>query len=193
MKLDAKQIRLLELLETQISECKGCPNLRRNGQCLPYWTPFSEYLIIGEAPGRDEVNSEPFIGVTGKKLWELMFDLGLRKENFAIINTVQCRPMAGKKNGKPTKKNCERCYPWIRKFVKIIQPEKGILFGNYAKASFYDGEPSGILRYNSQRRSLCFDDYEVDIILSVHPSMMIYKGDDGVSLISKSIKEFKMI
>ena len=177
-----------------MSECKLCPNVRRNGQCLPYWTPFSEYLIVGEAPGRDEVNAEPFVGVTGKKLWQIMAELGLRKEQFGIINTIQCRPMVGNKNGKPYVDDIENCYPWIRKFIKILQPEKGILFGNYAK-SLYDGKYSGILYRNSYKAKIRIDtDYEdLDVILSVHPSMMIYKGAEGVDLITKSIEEFKRL
>lgn len=196
MILDNKQIRLLELLEKQISECMLCPEIRRNGQCLPYWTPFSEYLIIGEAPGRDEVNEEPFIGVTGRKLWQIMSELGLRKEQFCIINTIQCRPMVGNRNGKPTPEYCRNCYPWIRKFIKVIQPEKGILFGNYAK-SLYDGRYSGILYSNSRKANLILEnkfpkeDFHIDVIMSVHPSMMIYKGEEGEKLIIKSLEAFK--
>lgn len=187
---------MLELLEMKISECKLCPHIRHNGQCLPYWTPLSEFLIIGEAPGRDEVNEEPFVGTTGKKLWAIMDDIGLRKEQFCIINTIQCRPMIGNRNGKPTPDDCINCYPWIRKFVKVIQPEKGILFGNYAK-SLYDGTYSGIMYKNSRGGIISFKDYPedftVEIILSVHPSMMIYKGEEGEKLIKESIEKFKRL
>ena len=118
--LDERQIRLLELLEDQISACDNCTLIYKR-KCLPYWTPLSKYLIIGGSPNEIEVGNELFIGKTGSKLWAIMDKYSFRKEEFAIINSIQCRPMTGGPNGKPMLTNLAECRPWIRKFIRILE------------------------------------------------------------------------
>lgn len=193
--LDERQIRLLELLEDQIDNCDLCPLHTR--KCLPYWTPLSKYLIIGEAPGAKEVDNEPFIGTAGNKLWAIMDKYAFRKEEFAIINSIQCRPVTETgANGKPTLTNLKYCKPWIRKFIRILEPHKILLLGNYAKAvSERDGFAyiGGIMKVNATyRTNRTFID-DMPVVYSVHPSMCIYKGKEGEQLLENSIKVFKEI
>jgi len=191
--LTDRQIKLLELLEKQISGCVKC-SLYQWGRCLPYWTPFSQYLAIGEAPGKEEIDTEPFVGTAGKKLWEVAGQYGFRKEQFAIINSVQCRPVKGNSNGKPTKIQCQKCKPWIRKFLRIVDPQKIIFLGNYAK-SFYDDTTAGIIRMNA-RDAFYYDelhDKDYPVIFSVHPSVCIYEGEKGEKLLSNSFKAFSYL
>lgn len=193
--LDDRQIRLLEMLEDQISQCNKC-QLLYTRKCLPYWTPLSKFLIIGEAPGGNEVGNEPFIGTAGKKLWTIMEKYAFRKEEFAIINSIQCRPVTETgANGKPTLKNMLKCRPWIRKFIKILEPHKILLLGNYAKAvsedSLYAGDVGGIMKMNATYRLNNIYIQGVPVVFSVHPSMCIYKGKEGEEMLEASIKMFK--
>ena len=193
--LDERQIRLLELLEDQINGCDLCPLHTR--KCLPYWTPLSKHLIIGEAPGKNEVGNEPFIGTAGNKLWAIMDKYAFRKEEFAIINSIQCRPVTETgANDKPTLTNLKYCRPWIRKFIRILEPHKILLLGNYAKAvserNGY-GYIGGIMKVNATyRMNTTFID-NIPVVYSVHPSMCIYKGKEGEQLLESSIKVFKEI
>lgn len=192
--LDEKTIRLLELLDDQIKECSECGIGMCSLKCLPYWTPLSIYLIIGEAPGREEIeNNEPFTGMTGRKLWEIMNKLGLRKEEFAIINSIQCRPVTSSgANGKPTIGQMESCWPWIRKFIKVLEPHKALIFGNYAKATIKRSKIiGGIMRYNATTHLIHEFGYDLPIIYSVHPSMCIYSHEQGEELLKESIRVFK--
>lgn len=192
--LDERQIRLLELLEDQISACNKCTLLYKR-KCLPYWTPLSKYLIIGEAPGANEVGNEPFIGTAGGKLWAIMDKYNLRKEEFAIINSIQCRPVTETgANGKPTLTNMAECRPWIRKFIRILEPHKILLLGNYAKAVSEElryADVSGIMKMNATYRLNNIFIQGMPVVYSVHPSMCIYKGEEGRQMLEDSIKVFK--
>lgn len=187
--LNNRQKKLLTLLDDKIENCKQC-KLYENGKCLPYWTPISEYVIIGEAPGRDEVeNNEPFVGRAGRILWGIFSEFGFRKEQFAIINSVNCRPVTSRgTNGKPTPLQQGSCYPWIRKFIKIINNEKILVLGSYAKRTL-TGTPHGIKKINATREyNYVFDGY---MFFSVHPALSLYDQNEGKKLLREAIKNFK--
>ena len=186
--LNKHQIRLLELLDEQLLSCKDC-DLWTGGTSKPYWTSTSKYGMIGEAPGAKEVRESPFVGPAGKKLWNVVGSLGLKREDFLIINTVNCRPIREDgTNGMPTPDQCDTCFPYMRKYLKIVKPKKVILLGNYATGVF-TGSNSGIMMKNSSVVKHNFFDF--DIVLSVHPSMCIYAGSKGKAMLYKSMKVFK--
>ena len=191
--MNERQKDLLELLDGLIDECKECP-LHLNGKALPYWTPISQYLIIGEAPGKDEVDDgEPFVGRSGKNLWDALGKYGFRREEFGIINRVQCRPVVNNKNGKPTQQQMNTCQKWVRKFIKCLEPRAILLLGNYAK-SLVDGENFGIEKSNGKSMRFPFElagEKRLYGILSVHPAVCIYDGQDGVEKLLKAIKNFR--
>ena len=190
--LPKKKQRLLELLEDQIAECNKCSlYYSGGGMSLPYWTPLSRFVMIAEAPGREEVGHEPLVGSAGRHLWEIMDQFGLRKELFGIINSVQCRPLTSTgSNDNPTKKQCGRCYPWIRKFIKIINPEKALILGNYAKSQIIGGEPMGIMSRIGEYTVNSSFGRDIFFYFSVHPSVCIYKGEEGKRLLSRGIEAF---
>lgn len=192
--LTEREIRLLELLEDQISQCRKCELLFRR-KCLPYWTPISKYLILGEAPDENEVDNEPFVGSTGNKLWAIMDKFGLRKEEFAIINSIQCRPVTTVgRDGKPTIEDLKTCRPWIRKFIRILEPHKILILGNYAKAVIENSiNICGIMTENADIHSNNEYINDMCVVYSVHPNVCIYKGKAGELMLEKSIKIFKEI
>jgi len=185
--LDNKQIRMLELLDEQILKCKRC-KLHSGGYVTPYWTSLSKYVIIGEAPGREEVeNNEPFIGKAGRTLWDVMSKYGFRKEEFLIVNSVQCRPTDGKKNLKPNTDQIFTCKKIWRKYIKVVNPYRMIVLGNYANGAIgnYD---SGILSRNGHIENC--GEFDIEYVSSIHPSYCTY-NKDGIKLLNKSINEFR--
>ena len=122
-----------------------------------------------------------------------MDKFGLRKEEFAIINSIQCRPVTKTgANGKPTMDDLENCRTWIRKFIRILEPHKILILGNYAKAVIEDSNTiGGIMSINSTAASNNVFVRETHVVYSVHPSMCIYKGKEGERMLEKSIKVFK--
>ena len=182
--MNTKQYRMLQILDEQITSCEKC-NLYRTGRTKPYWTQTSKYVIIGEAPGRDEVAlNTPFVGTAGKHLWEMMAFHDFVREDFLIINSVNCRPMMGNINGKPTLHEMKKCKQWIRKYIKVLEPKIILVMGNYAM-DMMTGESSGITDMNATIEEST--EYG-RIILSVHPMMCIYSGSKGKQKLYDSIR-----
>jgi DNA polymerase len=187
--MNDKTKRMLELLDGQIQGCTLC-DLYRNGRCKPYWSEESKYAIILEAPGKDEIdNNTPVIGKAGKILWETMDFFDLKREDFLIINSVNCRPVEGNKNAKPTDEELSLCRCWLRKYIKVLQPKKMIISGNYSLFTM-TGE-KGIMSKNGQS-GFCFE-FQVPVVYSVHPAMSLYNASKGKEKLYESIKAFKSL
>lgn len=182
---------MLQLLDEQILNCKRC-GLHNGGRCKPYWTMKSKYVIVGEAPGKLEVvENTPFIGMAGEILWNTIYKiLDCFRSDFAIINSVNCRPTDGIRNLKPERGDQYACKQWIRKFLKVIEPEKILILGNYAMGTMLN-KHSGIVKYNATEGNL--DPYykNTPFVISVHPAYTIYNKDDGLQKLEEAIEKFK--
>jgi DNA polymerase len=153
----------------------------------------SRYVIVGEAPGKQEVRENtPFIGMAGEVLWNTMGKVaGLFRADFAIINSVNCRPTDGMRNLKPSPEDRVACQQWIRKFIKVIGPEKVLILGNYAMGTML-GRSSGIVRLNAVEGNL--REYgNIPFVTSVHPAYTIYNRENGLEKLTESIEKFKEV
>ena len=184
--LSNKQIRMLGLLDEMISKCTDC-DLHINGRVKPYWTPMSTFAALGESPDENEVKvNEPFVGKAGGILGKNMAKYGFRKDQFLIINTVNCRPTTT--NGKPIQHQITACKKWTNKYIKVLKPDKMMGFGNYARGSL-NGNYTGIVKYNSWIETV--GEYGIYVVYSVHPAYCIYQGEPGEALLRKSIEKFR--
>lgn len=188
--LSKKQARMLQLLDSQILACKRC-GLHNGGRCKPYWTTRSRYVIVGEAPGKQEVvENTPFIGMAGQVLWDTIYKvLRCMRSDFAIINSVNCRPTDGIRNLKPDRGDQVACKQWIRKFLKIIEPEKVLILGNYAMGTML-GKHSGIVKFNATEGLLESYYKNAPFVISVHPAYTMYNKDDGLQKLEEAIQKF---
>lgn len=86
-------------------------------------------LIIGEAPGSDEVDQgKPFVGKSGKLLRSTLNEFGFRKNNSLITNTIPCRP---ENNKFPSdSKIVDACvYDWLKEEIALTKPSCILLIG----------------------------------------------------------------
>lgn len=185
---------MLELLDDQVLSCKDCTLHHNGGRCKPHWTISSKYAILGEAPGADEVKfNEPFYGKAGTILWDVLAEFDLCKDDFVIVNSVNCRPVKesdrGWVNSKPDEYHQAMCRKWYRKYFKVVKPRKMLVFGNYAMGTLIN-EFSGIIKHNAE--SFYHKEFEMPYVLSIHPAFCIY-DPDGKPLLEHSIKVFKNI
>jgi DNA polymerase len=179
---------MLELLDGMISQCTEC-SLHTGGHVKPYWTPMSIYAAVGEAPGAQEVlQNEPFVGRAGEILSESMSKFGFRKEQFLFINSVNCRPTDGSKNSKPGLLEVDICREWMRKYIKVLNPEKIIGFGNFARGTL-SGKYTGILKYNGWVESI--RPYNKRVVYSVHPAYCIYNQSEGEEKLNHAMDRFR--
>jgi DNA polymerase len=182
-----KQHKMLKLLDEKILKCEKC-GLYKNGRCKPYYnTKTVKYVIIGEAPGKNEVEQGiPFIGKAGNILWTSMEKFGLKREDFLIINSVNCRALNGKKNGKPTKEQKNLCFDWVRKYIKVLDPDNCIILGAHALSLF--SEDVKITDYCGE--TLMFEGFSSRFIINIHPAYCLYDSSK-IEKFEDSIRKFK--
>lgn len=104
-------------------------------------------MIIGEAPGREELRSNiPFHGASGKELMKSLASIGLKREQVYITSVVRSRPYGVKKvfskrerrevikypNRKPTKKEVLAHAPLLDYEITYAEPKLIVTVGNTA-------------------------------------------------------------
>lgn len=193
--MDQKTNKMLKLLIDQMSGCERCSLKKKGGFAKPYWTwDYKGWLLIGEAPGKDEVNGgEPFIGKAGEVLWTEMMRYGIKKEHCAIINSVNCRPVKNNKdsNGKPTNAQQDICLDWLRKFVRITDPDRILLLGGYALWDILNITGMRKNSGNLVRKPLFESEKMFEIVPSVHPASIFYGGGNtDKELLKIAIEKF---
>src|SRR3982750_17683 len=74
------------------ADCANCPLVDR--PCVPSNMPIgASLLVVGEAPGRDEVQTgRPFTGPSGQLLDHIARAAGIDPATIARTNAVLCRP-----------------------------------------------------------------------------------------------------
>tara|TARA_B100000214_G_scaffold375313_1_gene361120 strand:- start:1374 stop:1934 length:561 start_codon:yes stop_codon:yes gene_type:complete len=90
--------------------------------------PMAKIMMIGEAPGAEEDKlGVPFIGRSGKLLDKLLIEVGLDPlEDIYFCNLIKFRPP---KNRRPSKKEIELHFPWLKQQIKLIDPKVIVLIG----------------------------------------------------------------
>jgi uracil-DNA glycosylase family 4 len=96
-----------------IGACQNC-DLKKNGMAIPLAGSKVRCILIGEAPGENEIKQgEPFVGRSGKLLIDKFQQHGFTRENFLILNSTNCRPVhlneGSVRNDKPTLTEIEAC------------------------------------------------------------------------------------
>lgn len=191
--LSDKQIRMLQLLDKQVKTCRIC-DIYRNGCLVPFWTPSSKYVIIGEVPGFNDIRKQtPFIGAAGEILSKVFKKAGMDARDFLILHTIQCRPNSRSSGGagKPTEIQVKNCQSFLRKYIKVVKPEKILCLGNYAKYLF-TGNFQGVLRERSVFRECTLDGSNIlyPVLFTIHPAYCIYNTEEGLPMFKSDIDIF---
>lgn len=89
-----------------------------------------DIMIIGEAPGREEVEKgKPFVGRAGKLLRETLTSVGLNTEKIYYTNACLCRPEANKT---PTSALIRACRERLLSEVEAVRPKIIVPVGGVA-------------------------------------------------------------
>ena len=118
-------------LEKEVSNCKDCElHKTRTQTVFGCGNEQSDWLFIGEAPGKDEdLKGEPFVGRAGRLLNEVIFSLGLKREEVYIANILKCRPP---NNRDPSQDEIQSCTTYLQQQIKMISPKIIIAVGRVA-------------------------------------------------------------
>lgn len=117
-----------------VSACQLCPLFATANRAVPgEGNPNAEIMFVGEAPGKNEdLTGRPFVGAAGKLLDEMLFGIGLAREDVYITSIVKHRPP---NNRDPSKKEIEACFPWLQLQIELIDPLIIVALGRHSMNS----------------------------------------------------------
>jgi DNA polymerase len=140
--------------------------------------PHARIMLIGEAPGREEVEQKkPFVGKAGKNLSEFLDAIGLKREDIFISNAVKFRPTTVSEYGSisnraPTEEEIKTFLPYLLKEIEVIAPEIIVTLGNTPlKALLGDG--AGIGKMHGKLTSF----KNIKLYPLYHPAAIIYNTE----------------
>jgi DNA polymerase len=161
-----------EALETAVVGCRRC-GLCASRQRTVFGTgpARSRWMIVGEAPGAEEdARGEPFVGQAGRLLDAMLASLGLsRQRNVYITNVLKCRP-PGNRNPEPDE--VERCVPFLRRQVELLQPAGILLMGRFAAQALL-GTDASIASLRGRVHTCRIGDQAVPAVVTYHPAYLL--------------------
>ena len=183
-------VRRLKQLAAQIRVCTKCPLCESRTMAVPgEGAPKAEFMIIGEAPGKDEdKTSHPFVGSAGRYLDHVLEGTGIQRSGFFITNIVKCRPP----NNRPPKAHeVETCITnYLMEQIELIDPHLILLLGSTAVKTVLSKksveEARGTVVELNGRKYLA----------TYHPAARFYREDLGAkiaedfALLKSEIKKF---
>ena len=135
-----------EDLKTEVQNCTKCDLCNSRTQTVfGTGNTHADWLLIGEAPGQQEdEQGEPFVGVAGQLLTEMLRAIGLEREQVFIANILKCRPPV---NRDPHIDEIKSCRDYWQRQYQLIQPKIILAVGRVAAHTLLDtDETIGKLR-----------------------------------------------
>lgn len=152
-------------LKREILSCRNCA-LHETviNKVITKGSENPKVVFIGEAPGKNEDETGvPFCGRAGKLLDKFIDYMALKDEDWAVVNTLKCRPPA---NRTPTRKEIEICRPFLEAQLALMKPKVIILLGNTAEKAYGETLTWGEAKQKEDGT------YVVKIF---HPAALIYR------------------
>src|SRR5947208_1079483 len=163
--------RRLSQLATHIRVCTKCPLCESRTLAVPgEGDPRAEFMIIGEAPGKDEDKTgHPFVGSAGRYLDHVLEGTGIQRSDFFITNIVKCRPP---NNRTPKANEIDTCISnYLTEQIELIDPHLILLLGLVAVKTMLSkksvDESSGRVVELEGRK----------YVASYHPAARFYRED----------------
>ena len=163
----------LRTLAAAARTCTACPELvATRTQVVPgVVPPGARLLLMGEAPGAQEDQSGlPFVGRSGQLLDELLAEIGARRSDVAVLNTIKCRPPG---NRPPTRAESRTCRPWTERQLTLAAPRVVVALGLSATRWFLGPTPLAPVR------GRLHDVGGVRVLPTYHPSAALRFGPAG--------------
>lgn len=181
MSLLKDKTQALALIKESIINNQPCCELAAQAQQLVFGSGNveSKVVLIGEAPGKKEDETgEPFVGMAGKLLDELLATVNLSRHDVYITNIVKYRPP---NNRDPSEREKAAFLPYLVKQLEVLQPQLVVTLGKHA-ASCFDAKLV-ISKEHGIVRPLTIDSLASRPILKdvlwlplYHPAAALYNG-----------------
>jgi uracil-DNA glycosylase len=171
--VETTRTRTLEAAAREAATCTRCRLSKGRTQVVyGVGNPHADLMFIGEAPGfHEDKQGEPFVGAAGQLLNTLLAEVGIRREDVYINNTVNCRPPG---NRDPLPDELEACKPWLDERIALIDPAVIVTLGNWA-TRYILGQSVSISRVRGQR----FPWSGRVVIPTFHPAAILRGGGES--------------
>lgn len=156
-------------LEKRVAGCRLCDlHKSRTQTVFGIGNHAADWLIIGEAPGRDEDRQgEPFVGRAGKLLNAMLHAVGLDRQEVFIANILKCRP-PNNRDPKPEEVRC--CESYLKQQIELIQPKIILALGRVAAQNLLKVDtPIGRMR----GRQYEYPEPRVPVVVTYHPAYLL--------------------
>lgn len=136
-------------LQAAVRECRRCTLCAtRTRSVFGSGMPGTAWMLVGEAPGRNEdLQGEPFVGAAGKLLDNMLAAMSLSRGSSAYItNAVKCRPVDADGNDRaPSADEIASCRPFLARQVQLVAPTSLVALGQSAAMALLACEPATML------------------------------------------------
>jgi DNA polymerase len=160
-------------LVADIAQCTACALCRTRRNTVPgVGDVHAQWMFVGEAPGADEdVQGEPFVGMAGQLLDNMLAALGLdRTQNVYIANVLKCRPP---NNRDPEPLEAEACAAYLDRQIELIGPRLIVALGRSAACRLLGIDaPVGGLRNRVHRYR------GTPLVVTYHPAYLLRTPGD---------------
>jgi uracil-DNA glycosylase family 4 len=163
-----------QTLQSRVENCTLCDlHATRSQSVFGTGNRDADWLLVGEAPGRDEdQQGEPFVGRAGQLLNAMLRAIGLQREQVYIANILKCRP-PNNRDPKPQEVVC--CEPYLMRQIALIQPRLIVALGRVAAQNLLNTEAAiGKLRGQVHQ----FRDSGIPLIATYHPAYLLRSPAD---------------
>lgn len=152
----------------------------------------TDLMFVGEGPGSNEDRlGRPFVGKAGNLLDKMLKAINLTRSEIYITNIVKCRPPG---NRNPEESEIEKCLPYLRWQVKIIQPKIIVSLGSISSKVLIDDN----IKITKDRGRI-YKKGNIKFIPTLHPAYLLRNSTakrdswEDFKLISKILTEIRSI
>lgn len=143
----------------------------------------SRLMLIGEAPGKDEVRlSRPFVGAAGKNLNEFLNLLEVEREEIYIANAIKYRlskinDKTGRIINRPaSKEEIEMNRVYLQKEIEILRPKFIVTLGNVPLRSVTGDYKASIGSLHGRLNEIEILSSKYHLYPLYHPASIIYNA-----------------
>ncbi|MEO0224126.1 MAG: uracil-DNA glycosylase [candidate division WOR-3 bacterium] len=179
--------KILKIFEEKIKNCTKCElHKSRTKFVFGSGNPYSQILIIGEAPGFEEdKKGKPFVGKAGKLLTSILEEIGIdRDKDVFITNVVKCRPP---NNRDPKEVEILTCKPYLEFQIKIISPKLIVALGRYSAGLLSARPPEKALQ---NRGKIIESIYKIPLLITYHPAAAL-RNPNLTPIIKSDLEKIK--
>lgn len=159
-------------LRSAVEACEACGLSRsRRNVVFGSGSETARWLLVGEAPGRDEdASGEPFVGQAGRLLDRMLQAVGLdRTTDVYIANTLKCRPPD---NRNPEPGEVAACSRHLAAQIRLLKPDIVLALGRFSAQALLNTDAS-ISSLRGKVHRWQFEGRDVPLVCTYHPAYLL--------------------